>query len=208
MRFPLKYIALGASWILIALAWYFLVFLGSADQENSGIVEEWSELFARCRISVETASPLNTQGMQQVTPPKEAFPPGHDWRSRAWQKPKGALIILEQEAIRDDTVLRVCRVALPDADSIYSERAQADILLAYIKNRDRLISEEAHELRVLDRLSPVLRFGFGPVGLNPNGCNVLSFVIMLPEDGFIRSGTGEVEPPTCFGQPSLPVSQN
>jgi hypothetical protein len=171
------------------------VLLALADNAlaEQHLIEQWRDLWTRCRIAIEDAKPLNVDGLSPVTTLPETYEKTvrryDNWRIMRRRQDRFA--ILEAEYRKHNGVRRICDVTIaPDAKPLNHDE-EAVLARAFLIERAKLIANRTHETRNPDPIFPIIPLGVGPTKKNQNGCSVISFFMFDLSTNFFNSGTGE-----------------
>lgn len=168
------------------------------------LVEAWFDLWSRCRIAIETRQELEVHDLLPASflIDPSVHPYDHSgYAYRAWARDDGQFLVVEGEWTEGEQVRRVCDVVPIDGMSSLTDIEEAMIIRSFLIERWRLVVSGSHEVRNPD---PVFEIGLGvgPVVENPNGCSVISVLMIDLPSGFFESGSGEQNRSGCGG-PSL-----
>lgn len=180
--------SVAASIILGLMLWAVLRW--PTDQATR-IREEWLLLSERCRISIETSTPLDIAGLTKV---EERTFQGSPTNIHAGS---GILAIEDIHNTASDHSYRACQVVTRDADRPLSDEELSGVALAFLELRSRLIAEGRHQSDDPARVGEVTA-GIGLIGTNPAGCEVWSTMFLSRERHGMTSGTNEIATRPCI----------
>ena len=131
-----------------------------------------SDLFERCRLSIETSSPLDTTDLEAVdvleiherTWGAESF-------QRAWAMPNSEIYIVF---------------------TAWTAREQGQFIRHFLLRQTQLIAQGTHEIdRRLSSIPPTMNLAFLLSAQNPKGCTVTNNIAVTPDGSYFSAGSGE-----------------
>lgn len=198
-----------------------LVFLFDVSPLSAAnnIADRWLDLWTRCRVAIEAATPLRSSNLIDLGMTKENYPPlvvaeitifpEVQYHQQKWGDPNSQFIVSEREVlVSEGRVFRGCYVELPPDAPGPTTVERKSIIDRFMSERERLMAKGNYLVRDPDRVADIA-LGVGPDAVNANGCNVISGIMMSlgsrteHEIDFI-SFSGE-QSSECGGQSILPT---
>lgn len=165
-----------------------------------GLVQDFEELFERCRASVETNSVFDSRGLQmRDVPERHARDWGISSTQEAWTSPGSVLYVLLTEwTSRDDTERHLCNIRLANEEYVLKPGEQALLLRNFMINQVELIGVGTHEAdKRLSTIPPLVNAAFLLLDRNPNGCIVSNSFAFSPDGKFFSAGSVEQAVKPC-----------
>jgi hypothetical protein len=212
-------------WVVLAV---FLAPLTANEvlaQTDEALEHEWRDLFARCRVAIESGLPPDTSGLVDLGFEDrfvEAYTvniegrdvpilPGFRRAARTWQHPDRRLVLIDGERFVGSAdgakVRRLCDVRLAEGAAKLTSSEEGAILRIFLVIRSNLIADGTHEVRDPDPIPPIIPLGVGPIKDNPNYCPVMSAVFFQDDHQFFASISGEQDFSPCGGASLLTANQ-
>ncbi|MCG7519749.1 hypothetical protein [Ruegeria sp. Ofav3-42] len=164
------------------------------------LVQDFENLFERCRVSVETSSVFDSRGLQrQEVPQRHERDWGMSSAQEAWVSPGSEwYVLLTEWTSRDGTKRHLCNIFLNEEEYILGSVEQALLLRHFLMKQVELISAGTHENEVqLSPISPLINAAFLLSGKNPKGCIVINSFAFSPDGMFFSAGSGEQAVKPC-----------
>lgn len=159
------------------------------------LTEDFSDLFERCRVSIETNAEFNSAGLEmRDVPERDARDWGVDSEQKAWASPESEFYVLLTEwTSRDDgTVRHLCDIRLAEEQRVLEPSEQALLLRHFMIRQVELISNGTHEKDSrLSTIWPIVNAAFMLSDRNANGCVVNNDFAFTPNGDFFAAGSGE-----------------
>ncbi|MEI4490724.1 hypothetical protein SAMN05216376_11786 [Mameliella alba] len=158
------------------------------------LVQDFDDLFERCRASIETSSVFDSEGLQRRNVPERH---ARDWgvslAQEAWGVAGAELYVLLTEwTSRDGTIRRLCEIRLANEESLLGPGEQAMLLRQFLILQVELIGAGTHEIdNQLSPIPPLVNAAFRLLDRNPNGCIVSNSFAFSPDGRFFSAGSGE-----------------
>lgn len=188
----------------LVLAVVCLAFSQGTDAAADDVSREWLDLWTRCRVSIETAQPLDAAGLEAV----DTTPPVHDrvadadaWLTQGNRG--GRFVVLNQQRKVDGGVVKKCVVDVAAKAAPLSDAEEASLVRSFLTERAKLIAAQSHVASDPSPIYPVVPPGLSPDKLNPNGCSVISTIMFDLGSDFFYSGTSEQVRGKCAGPTRL-----
>ncbi|NVO26698.1 hypothetical protein HJ526_04640 [Donghicola sp. C2-DW-16] len=190
---PKRHVALLVailSWVIAALAVSVTFF--SADS-SQGLLRDFDNLFERCRLSIETNSEFDHEGLEET----EVLARDETWdrsdKQQAWIRAGSELYtVLTEWTSANGTTRHVCRVKFADASRVLDEVEQALLLRRFLIIQTKLIGKGTHDVdRKLSPIPPTVNAAFLLSTKNPNGCRVTNVINFNPDGTHFDATTGE-----------------
>lgn len=164
------------------------------------LIQEFENLFERCRASIEANSAFVSEGLQSRDVPKRH---ARDWgmssAQQAWASPGSDLYVLLTEwTSRDGTVRHLCDVRLANEEHVLRPIDQALLLRHFMIRQVELVGAQTHEIdKQLSPIPPMVNSAFLLSDRNPNGCIVTNTFAFSPDGKFFSAGSGEQAVKPC-----------
>lgn len=165
-----------------------------------GLLDDFEILFERCRVSVETLTAFDTEGLQETSVAEGQI---RDWgiasKQEAWKHSDSELyVVLTQWTSRDEVTRHLCDVSLADGKRSLDAVEQALLLRHFLVKQVQLIGAGTHEIdRRLSSVPPLVNGAFLLSERNPNGCKVTNTIAFSPDGTFFSAGSGEQAIVSC-----------
>lgn len=193
------FLMLASFTMVSALVWTTLVV--GASRKETDFVESWQELWNRCRVSLETSAPLDTEGLVPIKAARD--PRQVKVNTHTWGRPNDRFVLFDDDIAADGEHVRSCEIAVTDWYEPVSERQSAQIVLAFMRQRTDLLAKGKHEARDI-LVAPDMQSGFALIAPNPTGCRVAALIVASAEGGFFTSLIGEI-PSDCADPSPLTI---
>ncbi|WP_102958933.1 hypothetical protein [Mangrovicella endophytica] len=164
------------------------VFGTAVAKAENGLAAEWRDLWTRCRIAIETGAPADTHGLinlglvrafvKPVMVEGYTVLPGYEYDEQRWTRRGSRLNIFETEIPKGGGVRRRCDVRFASWDDRLSPDQAKALTQAFLTERQTLLAAGRHEVRDPDAVPDTGFLGVGPKALNPNGCRVMSTLMI------------------------------
>lgn len=164
------------------------------------LLQDFEDLFERCRASVETDSAFDTGSLQRRDVPEHH---ARDWgmcsTQEAWASPGSGLYVLRKEwTSRDGTVRHLCDIRLINEERVLEAGEQALLLRHFLVRQTELIGAGTQEIdRRLSPIPPIVNAAFLMLDRNSNGRKVSNNMSFLPDGTFFSAGSGEQTVRAC-----------
>ncbi len=178
------------SWVIAAFAVSVTFFSSDSSQ---GLLRDFDNLFERCRLSIETNSEFNHEGLEET----EVLARDEEWdgseKQQAWIRAGSELYaVLTERTSTNGTTRHVCRVKFTDASRVLDEVEQALLLRHFLIIQTKLTGQGTHELDgKLSPTPPTVNAAFLLSAKNPNGCRVTNVITLNPDGTYFGATTGE-----------------
>lgn len=155
---------------------------------------EFSDLFKRCRASIEANSAFDSDGLQAA---EVAERHERDWgtntEQEGWVSPGSEFYVVLTEWISDNgSSRRLCAIYLRDEDRDLTKSEQGLLLRQFLVTKNQLIGAGSHQIdRRLAPIPPLLNAGFLLSDRNPRGCRVAHSMVISPDGQFFYAVSGE-----------------
>jgi hypothetical protein len=198
----------------------FLLGLSGGASADERLVQDWRDLWTRCRVAIENVQPLDTTGLtdlgfsiqhQPALHPEgwpEPIMPAYDYPEHKWRLAGSRFFVREREwPPIDGKVRRGCDIHIAEDAAQITSAEETLLADAFRAERDRLLATGEYEMQ--DPTPPIASTALGlrPLKPNANECRVISplFVDTRPDmKPFFTSGTGEQAiHGICGGKPML-----
>ncbi|MBN9886798.1 hypothetical protein [Salipiger abyssi] len=162
---------------------------------SAGLPDDWSDLFERCRVSVEQGVPFEARGLERA-PEEERL-----GMASAARTVKAGNRIHKLPAIKaPDALWHVpggrFSVAITESNCTVRQRAgqrlsvdeKQDLIARFKEDRDALVAAGSHEMRIVQPGRPVQQFAFRPLRRMADGKCVISTISWTLK--WLAGGTG------------------
>lgn len=177
----------------LALAFSILLTLGKPAQASS-LIADFADLFERCRLSIESASELDTAGLIPIPVPEPAKGRwGADFTQNGWQFPDSTLYVV-QTAWTDEVgqTRRVCHIRLQEGRPVLTAVEQGLLIRHFLIRQTQLFGERTHKWDgELSPIPPAISLGFKMTAPNPKGCTVTNGLALSQDGTFFSASSGE-----------------
>ncbi|MBW4973412.1 conserved exported hypothetical protein [Roseovarius sp. EC-HK134] len=193
MRSEIFGIKCFAAVVMASWAW-------SSPMNAQGLIDDFGNLFERCRLSVETNSAFESEGLQRRhVAERHARDRGMSSTQEAWMLPASELyVVLTKWVSQDGTTRHLCDISLADEEYTLSAVEQALLLRHFLVTQVQLIGFGTHEFdKRLSPIPPVVNAAFLLSDRNPNGCVVSNSFAFSPDGRFFAAGSGEQAVKPC-----------
>lgn len=174
------------------------VFTYQSVNHRQQLVGEWSELFQRCRTSIELRVPVMATALTPVQGngnPTIRVEQGSTLLAYGGSR----FAILDQQSGAGDALRHTCQVVLADWSLPLDEDEIAALLLAFITTREHLQAAGTHQFRQTDLLPPTTMMSFGLRDRNPAGCTTIAYVLVETATRTFSTAIGEQDGPCITG---------
>lgn len=186
------------SFVLVSGALWSALFVGAANAE-ARFVDEWRDLFTRCRLAIENRTYPATDGLTEVPVSRggDAFPtPGN---VRYWARPNGRFVLSEADSGTGPVSWRRCDVRALD-DTPLSLSQQMQLAAAFREIEFGLIVSGTHIQAQAAVLGNTITDMFIATKLNSAGCEVVAMITMSEGTYRLPALVGE-RGNNCLGPP-------
>ena len=158
------------------------------------LMHDFEILFERCRVSVETNSAFNIDGLQpRDVSKRQTRKWGIDTAQEAWIAPDSNLyVVLTEWTDHDGTIRHICDVHPADEEYRLDPEEQVRLMQHFLTKQAELIGFGTHAIDTgLTPLPPLISAAFLMSERNPNGCIVSNNIAVLPDGTLFSAGSGE-----------------
>ncbi|MFT4960971.1 MAG: hypothetical protein ACI92Z_002057 [Paracoccaceae bacterium] len=154
----------------------------------------FSDLFERCRSSVETSLTFDSGGLRATEVEKRHERSlGAMTDQTGWSLPVSELyVVLTAWTSHDGPTRHMCDIHVKDEERLLDASEQGLLLRQFLIHQTKLIGARTHEIdRQLSPIPPIINAAFLLSESNPRGCTVNNTLAMSPDGTFFSAGSGE-----------------
>jgi hypothetical protein len=158
------------------------------------LMTDFENLFERCRMSVETNTAFDIEGLQPADVGERQIREwGINTAQEAWIPPGSDLyVVLTEWTARDGTTRNICDIYPADEKYPLNQDEQERLLQHFLMRQAELIGSGTHEIDTgLTPLPPMINAAFLKSVRNPNGCTVTNNIALLSDGTYFVAGSGE-----------------
>lgn len=172
----------------------------SSPIHAQNLIDDFDNLFERCRLSVETNSAFESEGLQRRDVAERH---ARDWGTSsaqdAWMPPASELyVVLTKWMSRDGMTRHLCDIRLADEEYTLDAVEQALLLRHFLVKQVQLVGAGTHERdKQLSSIPPIINAAFLLSDSNPNGCIVSNNFAFSPDGRIFTAGSAEQAVKSC-----------
>lgn len=157
------------------------------DNAAEIFAKRWMDLHTRCRTAMETAEPLDTGGLTEVSTLRRGdLDRDLEDGDTAWHGADNRIILIDHAVETFSEPVRACRLELADDAFEIHPDAVGRIMIDVLEERSALASEGTHYVSDPDTISPGFGVGYDAAAPNPDGCLTGTIVRIDPDVGIAQ----------------------